>query len=68
MFKLEGYALVYLNRKTRGGGVGFYVKMCWIGLIGYFSYGLYLDKENNPVLTSIKTTTKNIEALDFPTG
>ena len=26
MFKLEDYELVYLNRKTRGGGVGFYVK------------------------------------------
>ena len=26
LFKLEDYELVYLNRKTRGGGVGFYVK------------------------------------------
>ena len=39
-----------------------------IGLIGYLAYQLYVDQENNPVLTTIKTTTKNIEELDFPTG
>ena len=38
------------------------------GLIGYLSYELYQDYVYNPVLTSIKSTTKNIEELDFPTG
>ena len=38
------------------------------GLIGYLSYELYRDQESNPILISIKTTTKNIEELDFPTG
>ena len=26
MFKLDNYDLIYINRKSRGGGVGFYVK------------------------------------------
>ena len=26
MFKLEDYELIYINRKTRGGGLGFYFK------------------------------------------
>ena len=31
MFKLEDYELIYINRKTRGGWLGFYLKK-WINL------------------------------------
>ena len=38
------------------------------GAIGFLCYELYSDWDANPVITSIKTTTKSIEEIDFPTG